>query len=66
MIVLAGKCPFMHGAAVEDTQLKTNGFVGCACDYQEGAFKKDATVESGNLVEYKLHVIILTHMKATA
>lgn len=48
MIFLAGKCPFMHNAAVEVTQLKADESVACACEYQEGACKKETTIESGS------------------
>ena len=44
----AGKCPFMHNATAEVTKLKAGEFVACACDYQEGACKKETTVDSGN------------------
>ena len=48
MIFSAGKCPFMHNATAEVTKLKAGEFVACACDYQEGACKKETTVDSGN------------------
>ena len=41
----------MHDAAVADADLKADGFVGCACDYQEGAPKKESTIPSGLLTE---------------
>ena len=37
----------MHNAAVEDAHLKADEFVGCACDYKEGAAKKESTIPSG-------------------
>ena len=48
MIFSAGKCPFKHDAAAVETQLKADGFVACACEYQEGACKKESAEESGN------------------
>ena len=48
VIFLAGKCPFTHDAAAQEAQLKADGFVACACEYQEGACKKETTVESGS------------------
>lgn len=42
----AGKCPFMHNATAEVTKLKAGEFVACACDYQEGACKKETAVDS--------------------
>lgn len=48
MIFSADKCPFMHNATAEVTKLKAGEFVACACDYQEGACKKETTVDSGN------------------
>ena len=38
----------MHNATAEVTKLKAGEFVACACDYQEGACKKETTVDSGN------------------
>ena len=38
----------MHNATAEVTKLKAGEFVACACDYQEGACKKETIVDSGN------------------
>lgn len=37
----------MHNTAVADTEIKASPFIGCACDYKEGAPKKESTVPSG-------------------
>lgn len=37
----------MHNATAEVTKLKAGEFVACACDYQEGACKKETAVDSG-------------------
>lgn len=37
----------MHNAAAEVTKLKADEYVACACEYQEGACKKETTTESG-------------------
>lgn len=44
----------MHNATAEVTKLKADEFVACACDYQEGACKKETTVDSGNYLSMTL------------
>lgn len=39
-----GKCPFTFNSAAEDAQVKFDQFAGCACDYREGAPKKESSV----------------------
>ena len=46
-VLTGGKCPFMFNSAAEDAQVKVDQFAGCACDYREGAPKKESSVPAG-------------------
>lgn len=61
--VKAGKCPFMHNATAEVTKLKAGEFVACACDYQEGACKKETTVDSAGKCPFSSGKVVVDAVK---